>query len=67
MKGCDYIFKYIYVKATTGGLFNGKQNHRELIDRYSREGWRFVTAIPTESNGHGVILEFDLVFEKEEQ
>lgn len=31
------------------------------------DGWRFVTAIPSESNGHGVILEFDLVFEKEEQ
>ncbi len=60
------IFKYMYIKATTGGLFNGKQNHRELIDRYSREGWRFVTAIPTESNGHGVIFSFDLVFEKEE-
>jgi hypothetical protein len=61
------IYKYIYVKATTGGLFNGKQNHRELIDKYSGDGWRFVTAIPSESSSHGVILEFDLVFEKEEQ
>ncbi|HAQ40471.1 MAG TPA: DUF4177 domain-containing protein [Clostridiales bacterium] len=61
------MYNYIYVKATTGGLFNGNQNHRELIDKYSRDGWRFVAAIPTESNSHGVIYEFDLVFEKEEQ
>lgn len=61
------MYKYAYIKATTGGLFNGKQNHREIIDNYSKAGWRFVTAIPTESTSHGRILEFDLIFEKEEE
>lgn len=61
------MFKYSYIKATSGGLFNGKQNHREIIDSYSKAGWRFVAAIPTESTLNGRILEFDLIFEKEEE
>lgn len=59
------IYKYIYVKAKTEGFFNGS-DHRELIDKYSRDGRRFITAIPTDFSGHGVIKEFDLVFEKED-
>ena len=43
----------------------GKEDHREIIDKYSKDGWRFVTAIPLPS-GNQVITEFDLVFEKEE-
>lgn len=35
------------------------------IEKYSDDGWRFVTAfaLPT---GNQVVFEFDLVFEKEE-
>lgn len=60
------IYRYIYIKAIAAGAFLNDANHREIIDKYSREGWRFVTAIPTAINGHGVIKEFDLVFEKYE-
>ncbi|WP_461206410.1 DUF4177 domain-containing protein [Clostridium sp. DL1XJH146] len=59
------MHKYIYVEASSDGVFRNS-NHRELIDKYSSEGWRFVTAIPTKFSGYGVIKEFDLVFEKEE-
>lgn len=59
------MYKYIYIAADAQGVFKNA-NHRELIDKYSAEGWRFVTAIPTSFSGHGVIKEFDLVFEKEE-
>ncbi|WBW98415.1 DUF4177 domain-containing protein [Oceanirhabdus sp. W0125-5] len=59
------MYKYIYVSADTQGLFT-VSNHRELIDKYSSEGWRFIAAIPTVFTGHGVIKQFDLVFEKEE-
>jgi hypothetical protein len=59
------MYKYIYVPAKAAGLFNDP-DHRELIDKYSKEGWRFVTAIPIEFTGHGLIKAFDLVFEKEE-
>ena len=60
------IYRYIYVKAIAAGAFFSEANHREIIDKHSREGWRFVTAIPTAINGHGVIKEFDLVFEKQD-
>ncbi|MCM1989060.1 DUF4177 domain-containing protein [Oceanirhabdus seepicola] len=60
------MYKYIYVEANAQGLLFQQANHRELIDKYSAEGWRFVTAIPSAFDGHGVIKNFDLVFEKEE-
>ncbi|WP_242877461.1 DUF4177 domain-containing protein [Desulfosporosinus sp. BG] len=59
------IYKYIYVESKAAGYFSfGK--HRKMIDEYSKEGWRFVTAIPTVFNIVGVIKKYDLVFEKEE-
>jgi hypothetical protein len=59
------IYKYIYVTAKVGGIFNNLE-HRELIDKYSQEGWRFITSIPTAFGNYGQIIEFDLVFEKED-
>lgn len=59
------IYKYIFIKANADALLSNA-NHKELIEQYSREGYRFVTAIPTAMSGHGKIYEFDLVFEKEE-
>ena len=46
------MYKYIYVSADVEGFFT-IGNHRELIDKYSSEGWRFVAAIPTNFNSHG--------------
>lgn len=59
------MYKYIYVKSKVGGIFS-TSNHREIIDEYSKDGWRFVTAIPTSSGGYGQIISYDLVFEKYE-
>ncbi|MBU6135599.1 MULTISPECIES: DUF4177 domain-containing protein [Clostridium] len=60
------MYKYMYKEAQTNGLFRGPSDHREIIDKYSKEGWRFVTAIPTEFyNNNGEIKKFDLVFEKQ--
>ncbi|WP_195428230.1 DUF4177 domain-containing protein [Clostridium sp. D46t1_190503_E9] len=60
------MYKYMYKEAQTHGLFRGPSNHREIIDKYSKEGWRFVMAIPTEFySNNGEIKRFDLVFEKE--
>jgi len=58
------IFRYIYVKSKGDGLIR-KSEHREIIDEYAKEGWRFVTAIPL-TRGSQAIFDFDLVFEKEE-
>ena len=60
-------FKYMYVEAKVGSMFTNP-NHRELIDKYANEGWRFVTAIPLGFNrNNGQIKSFDLVFEKSEE
>ena len=59
------IYKYLYVTSKVGTMFRSS-DHRELIDQYSQEGWRFITAIPTVFGGYGQIKEFDLVFEKED-
>lgn len=58
------IYKYIYIEAKAAGTFRSSE-HRELIDKYSKEGWRFITAVPTVFSGYGLIKRFDLVFEKE--
>jgi hypothetical protein len=51
----------MYKEVQTNGLFRGPSDHRD-----SKEGWRFVTAIPTEFyNNNGEIKKFDLVFEKQ--
>ena len=38
------IYNYIYVVAKAQGVF-GDADHRELINKYSQEGWKFITAI----------------------
>ena len=57
------MYRYMYIEVDASGIFK-PANHRTLIDKHSADGWRFVTAIPTVMNGHGVIQKFDLVFEK---
>lgn len=40
------------------------KEHRELIDRRAREGWRYAGWLPTHLSG-GEIVQVDLIFEKE--
>jgi hypothetical protein len=58
------IYKYLYIEAKAAGTFRSSE-HREIIDKYSQEGWRFITAIPTVFSVYGLIKQFDLIFEKE--
>lgn len=60
------MFTYMYVESTVGGVFKSS-NHREIIDKYSKEGWRFVAAIPKSNGSYGQITAHDLVFEKCEE
>lgn len=57
------MYKYKYVESRIKTMFN-ESDHREIIDKYSHEGWRFVSAIPSTFGTYGVIKKFDLVFEK---
>jgi len=60
------IYRYIYIESKVGSMFSDSE-HRILIEKYSQDGWRFVTAIPTKFTGNGHIREVDLVFEIEER
>ena len=57
------MYKYLYVESKVAGILS-EDNHRDLIDKYSAEGWRFVAAISKKSGSYGQITANDLVFEK---
>ena len=40
-----YQYKYIPVD-TGGGFLSGSREHRERIDKYAAEGWRYVGFFP---------------------
>ena len=41
--------------------------HREIIEKYASDGWRYVGYIPADvSNSGGAVNKIDLIFEKEE-
>lgn len=62
-KGKEFMYTYMYLESKVGGVFTNS-NHREIIDKYSKEGWRFVGAIPASNGSYGQITSHDLVFEK---
>lgn len=54
-------YEYVKVKSNfTGTLIDG---HREIIDEYALNGFRYVGYIPTMHSLNGAILEIDLIFE----
>ena len=60
------MYQYRYEsQATGGGVFGGNAEHRQVIDRLAKEGWRYVGFIPTGFTGHGGISRVDLIFEQE--
>ena len=61
------MYEYKYIPMDTGGgfLLSGSREHREIIDRYAAEGWRYVGFVPVTFTGHGGISNVDLIFERE--
>lgn len=39
--------------------------HREIINQYAAQGYRFVAVIPMEMKINGCVRKMDLIFEKE--
>ena len=58
-----YEYKYVPVE-TGGGFLSGSREHREVIDRYAAQGWRYVGFFPVAFTGHGGISNVDLIFER---
>lgn len=61
------MYQYEYVSLHTGGGFwidNVDCAHREIIEKYAAQGWRYVGFVPTEFSSYGGIKELDLVFER---
>lgn len=59
-------YKYVELnyenhKATSASI----TGHREIIDQYAKDGYRFAGYIPTKMGPSGKILSLDLIFEKE--
>lgn len=48
-------------KTTTAELFG----HREVIEKYAKEGYHYAGFVPTLFGPSGKMIELDLVFEKE--
>ena len=58
-----YQYKYIPVD-TGGGFLSDTREHRELIDAYAAEGWRYVGFFPVSFTSHGGISRVDLILER---
>lgn len=59
------MYRYQYVNVVGEGITATKfKEHRELIDRYAVQGWRYAGWVPAHIS-HGEIVQIDLIFEKE--
>ncbi|MCQ2433118.1 MAG: DUF4177 domain-containing protein [Clostridia bacterium] len=56
-------YEYVNVKLDTHMLSYDLTQHKEIIDRYARMGYRYVGFVPTKIVGYGCIREIDLIFE----
>lgn len=60
------MYEYKYIPLDTGGGFlSGSREHRETIDRYAAQGWRYAGFFPVSFTSHGGISCVDLIFERE--
>lgn len=62
------MYKYMFIESKLLGTYSFKENtiiHRDTIEKYSKDGWRFITAIPKSTGSYGQLLSIDLVFEKQ--
>ena len=59
------MYRYEYVHLVGEGVSVTKyREHREFIDRYAAQGWRYAGWVPVHIS-KGEIVQIDLIFEKE--
>ena len=60
------MYEYEYVTVIGEGVMATKyREHREIIDRRAKEGWRYAGWIPARSTNGGTVVQIDLIFERE--
>ena len=60
------MYEYEYATVTAEGVVSTKfKEHREIIDRRAKEGWRYVGYVPVHLSSYGVPAQLDLIFERE--
>ncbi len=57
------MYEYKYVKCSMGGFFTG-DDHREIIDKHAKEGWRFIQILPLYYTLEGRGKDFEIIFER---
>ena len=59
------MYEYEYVTVIGEGISATKfREHREIIDRRAKEGWRYAGWAPAHIS-NGEIVQLDLIFERE--
>lgn len=60
------MYEYAYVDVLSDGVRAAKyREHREIIDQYAAQGWRYAGYLPTHISRDGVLCNIDLIFERE--
>ena len=59
--------QYEYVALHIGKFLGGSVSaeHRNVIDEYAKNGYRYVGYLPTKIDDHGRMVDLDLIFEKD--
>lgn len=61
-------YEYVTIQYEANSLlFLGTMKHKEIIDKYAEQGYRYVGFIPTKLDGHGSLRNIDLIFEKDDE
>ena len=55
-----YQYEPIHINKFIGAK---SEEHRKIMDKYAKEGYRYVGFIPTNMNDYGKIKDIDLIFE----
>lgn len=67
----EYDYERVEVNLSNWQVFGGfvrePSGYRDVIRRWARKGWRFITWIPVTQKAEGIIDAIDLVFEKEKK
>lgn len=69
------MYKYEYEKVSCDlagyGIFSGNvyviDDYKSIIEKRSKNGWRYVGYIPTKQRGTGHVQELELIFEKQDK